>query len=153
MMTLGPLVALDRVVGIEPGRRATGVRNVTHTLAIFDSHFPRRPVLPGVLVLGSMVELARLLLTEQPGTAWSLTRADRIRYRHFIEPGDQMEIEVEVKELEERRATLKAVVKVDGKVVTTAGTLVMSQTAGQGNTAPAGTGALLAASAGAGRSS
>jgi 3-hydroxyacyl-[acyl-carrier-protein] dehydratase len=136
MMTLGPLVALDRVVGIEPGHRATGVRNVPHTLAIFDSHFPRRPVLPGVLVLGSMVELARALLAEPGATqataprtigkAWHLTRADRIRYRHFIEPGDQMEIEVELTHLDERQATLKAVVKVDGKVVTSAGTLVMA---------------------------
>jgi 3-hydroxyacyl-[acyl-carrier-protein] dehydratase len=128
MITLGPLVALDRVLGVEPGRRATALRNVPNTLSIFDSHFPRRPVLPGVLVLGTMAELAKVVLAEQQDAPWHLTRADRIRYRHFIEPGDQMEIEVEVKDADERQATLKAVVRVDGKVVTSAGTLVMTRT-------------------------
>jgi 3-hydroxyacyl-[acyl-carrier-protein] dehydratase len=128
MITLGPLVALDRVVGVEPGHRATALRNVPHTLDIFDSHFPRRPVLPGVLVLGSIAELAGVVLTARPGAVWKLTRADRIRYRHFIEPGDQMEIEVEVKDLNEPQATLKAVVRVDERVVTSVGTLVMTLT-------------------------
>ncbi len=129
MITLGPLVALDRVVGVEPGRRATALRNVPNTLSIFDSHFPRRPVLPGVLVLGSMAELAKILLAEQGGEVWYLARADRIRYRHFIEPGDQMEVEVEVKDLGEQQATFKAMVRVDGKLVTSAGTLVMARAA------------------------
>ncbi len=137
MITRGSLVALDRVVSVEPGHRATAVRNVPNTLSIFDSHFPRRPVLPGVLVLGTMAKLARVLLGERPGAPWYLTRADRIRYRHFIEPGDQMEIEVEVKDLDERQATLKAVVRVGGKVVTSAGALVMTRIADQGTAAAA----------------
>ncbi len=139
MIAAGPLVALDRITGVEPGRRATALRNVPHTLAIFDSHFPRRPVLPGVLVLGSMAELARVVLAKQGeapsaagGSAWRLARADRIRYRHFIEPGDQMEIEVEVKDLDEKQATVKANVRVGGKLVTSAGTLVLTRTADQG---------------------
>lgn len=134
MITLGPLVALDRVVGVEPGRRAVALRNVPNTLSIFDSHFPRRPVLPGVLVLGSMAELAGVLLAdqEQGNQDWYLARAGRIRYRHFIEPGDQMEIEVQVKDLSEQRATFKATVKVEGNLVTSAGSLVMARLADQG---------------------
>lgn len=132
MIALGPLVALDRVVHVEPGRRATGLRNVPNTLSIFDSHFPRRPVLPGVLVLGSMAELARVLLTGQGGQGWQLARADRIRYRHFIEPGDQMEIEVQVKDLTQQQGTFKATVKVEGNLVTSAGSLVMARPADQG---------------------
>lgn len=129
MITLAPLVALDRVVRVEPGRRATALRNVPNTLAIFDSHFPRRPVLPGVLVLGSMAELAKVLLAERESGTWYLARADRIRYRHFIEPGDQMEIEVEVKDLGEQQATFRAAVRIDGRLVTSAGTLVMARAA------------------------
>lgn len=131
MITLAPLIALDRVVEVEPGRRATALRNVPHTLSIFDSHFPRRPVLPGVLVLGTMAELAKVLLAKQGEAAWYLARADRIRYRHFIEPGDQMEIEVEVKDLGEEQATFKAMVRVDGTLVTSAAALVMARAAGR----------------------
>jgi 3-hydroxyacyl-[acyl-carrier-protein] dehydratase len=143
MIAVGPLVALDRIVGVEPGRRATALRNVPNTLAIFDSHFPLRPVLPGVLVLASMAELARILLVgEADGTdraaarAWQIARADRIRYRHFIEPGDQMEIEVEVKDLGEQRATFKAAVRVDGKLVTSASTLTMAKAVTYGGAIP-----------------
>ena len=100
-------------VGVEPGRRATALRNVPNTLAIFDSHFPRRPVLPGVLVLGSLAELARVLLAERESGTWRLARADRVRYRHFIQPGDQMEIEVEVKDFGEQQATFEAAVTVE----------------------------------------
>ena len=117
MSTGAPLIALDRIVCVEPGRRAIALRNVPHTLAIFDSHFPRRPVLPGVLVLGSMAELARVLLAEQAGPAWQLARADRVRYRHFIQPGDQMEIEVEMKDLDEQQATVRATARVTGRLV------------------------------------
>jgi 3-hydroxyacyl-[acyl-carrier-protein] dehydratase len=138
---MSALVALDRIVNVEPGHRATALRNVPHTLAIFDSHFPRRPVLPGVLVLGSMAELARVLLSDQAGgdqagsdragsEDWRLARAERVRYRHFIQPGDQMEIEVEMKDLGEQQATFAGTVKVDGKVVTSARAFVMSRNGG-----------------------
>ena len=125
MTNNAPLIALDRIVSVEPGRGATALRNVPQTLTIFDSHFPLRPVLPGVLVLGSMGELAGVLLREQTGRAWRLAGAERVRYRHFIQPGDQMEIEVDLKELDDAEATLGATVKVDGKTVTSARTLRM----------------------------
>ncbi len=63
-------MTLDRVVGVEPGRRAEAIRNVPSTLDLFDSHFPRFPVLPGVLILGTLGALAELLLrdtTRRPG--------------------------------------------------------------------------------------
>ncbi|MBO3749434.1 hypothetical protein J5X84_25425 [Streptosporangiaceae bacterium NEAU-GS5] len=122
---MGQLIALDRIVSVEPGRGATALRNVPQTLAIFDSHFPLRPVLPGVLVLGSMGELAAVLLREQTGRTWRLAGAERVRYRHFIQPGDQMRIEVDLKRLDDAEATLGATVTVDGRTVTSARTLRM----------------------------
>jgi 3-hydroxyacyl-[acyl-carrier-protein] dehydratase len=135
MSTVAPLIALDRIIRVEPGRRAIALRNVPHTLAIFDSHFPRRPVLPGVLVLGSMAELARVLLAEQAGLPWRLSGAGRVRYRHFIQPGDQMEIEVEMRDLDEQQATFKATVRVEERLVTSAGTLVLIRAARGGGSA------------------
>lgn len=115
---------LDRVVSIEADR-AVAIRNVTSTLQILDHHFPRFPVMPGVLILGSMGELAALLLQESTGRAWRLAGAQQVRYRHFVQPGDQMEISVELKSLEGDAAVLKSDVKVDGKPVTTARALRM----------------------------
>lgn len=117
------LIALDRIVVLEPGNRASALRNVPNTLSIFDSHFPLQPVLPGVLVLGSMGELARVLL----GGRWRLAGADRVRYRHFIQPGDQMEIEVQMREQDGDHAVLGATVTVDGRLVTSARALRMAR--------------------------
>ena len=111
---------VDRVISLEPGKGARGIRNVPNTLAILDSHFPRFPVLPGVLILGSLGELAALLLLEQTGRPWRLAAAEQVRYRHFVQPGDQMELTVELKESSAESAVLSGTVRVDGKVMTTA---------------------------------
>lgn len=117
---MGKLITLDSIVSLKPGKGAKALRNVPNTLAIFDSHFPRFPVLPGVLILGSMGQLAALLLKEQTGREWKLAGAEQIRYRHFVQPGDQMEIVVDLKELSDDTAVFSASVRVDGKPVTTA---------------------------------
>ncbi len=117
--------SLDRVVTLEPGKPAVGLRNVANTLSIFDSHFPRFPVLPGVIILGTMGELAGLLLAEQTGDQWRLAGAERVRYRHFVRPGDQMEVVVQLKELSDEAALFSGDAKVDGKSVTTARLLRM----------------------------
>jgi 3-hydroxyacyl-[acyl-carrier-protein] dehydratase len=111
---------LDRVVSLEPGKGAKGLRNVPNTLAILDSHFPRFPVLPGVLILGSLGELAARLLEEETGRPWRLAGAEQVRYRHFVQPGDQMELTVELKEASADSALLSGTVRVDGKVMTQA---------------------------------
>jgi 3-hydroxyacyl-[acyl-carrier-protein] dehydratase len=121
----GALITLDRIVEVEPGVRAVALRNVPNTLAIFDSHFPRFPVLPGVLILGSMGQLAALLLGESGGGTWRLAGAKQVRYRHFVQPGDTMELTVELSSQNESSAVLKATAKVDGKAVTTARELRM----------------------------
>lgn len=113
-------VTLDRIVSIEPGGRASAIRNVPNTLAIFDSHFPRFPVLPGVLILGSLGTLCNELLEQRTGKRWRLAGADRVGFRHFVQPGDQIELTVKLKDLGEDEATLTGEVSVDGKVVTRA---------------------------------
>jgi 3-hydroxyacyl-[acyl-carrier-protein] dehydratase len=123
---------LDRIVSIEPGQRAVALRNVPNTLAIFDSHFPRFPVLPGVLILGSLGSLACQLLesdaaehsdalghSDAPGQ-WRFAGADRVGFRHFVRPGDQLELTVELKERTDAEAVLSGEAKVDELLVTRA---------------------------------
>src|SRR2546428_1088 len=71
-------VTLDRIVSLEPGTRASAIRNVPNTLGIFDSHFPRFPVVPGVLILGSLGALAARLLEEETGRRWRLAGGGQI---------------------------------------------------------------------------
>lgn len=110
---------LDRVLSAESGK-ATAIRNVPNTLAIFDSHFPRFMVLPGVLILGSLGELAAHLLEVETGRPWVMRGAERVGFRHFVQPGDQLELTVEIKKRSDDAAVLSGQAAVDGKVVTRA---------------------------------
>lgn len=116
---------LDRVLSVEPGASATAIRNVPNTLAIFDSHFPRFHVLPGVFILGSLGALAARLLEEDTDRAWRLAGAGQVGFRHFVQPGDQLELTVTLKSRTDDSAELSGEVKVDGKVVTRARRLTL----------------------------
>jgi 3-hydroxyacyl-[acyl-carrier-protein] dehydratase len=115
------LDAVDVVVDIS-ARRGVGLRNVPATLEVFDTHFPRFPVLPGVLVLGSLVELARrVCLAGDPDGHWRLLRARRVQYRHFVRPGDQLELTVDLRMGQpSETAIFSGEVRVRGVVVTRA---------------------------------
>jgi 3-hydroxyacyl-[acyl-carrier-protein] dehydratase len=120
---MNELDAIDVVVGITAGKRGIGLRNVPGTLEVFDSHFPRFPVLPGVLVLGSLVELARrVCVASDPDGHWKLLRAGRVQYRHFVRPGDQLELTVELRQDATAGgvAVFSGEVRVDGALVTRA---------------------------------
>jgi 3-hydroxyacyl-[acyl-carrier-protein] dehydratase len=113
-------ISIDRVIRMEAGKGARALRNVPHTLSILDSHFPRYPVLPGVLILGSLGELAVLVLKESTGQSWRLAGAEQVRFRHFVQPGDQMELSVELKQLSKEEALFSGSVRVEEKLMTTA---------------------------------
>jgi 3-hydroxyacyl-[acyl-carrier-protein] dehydratase len=112
--------SIDRIIRMEAGKGARALRNGPHTLSILDSHFPRYPVLPGVLILGSLGELAVLVLKESTGQSWRLAGAEQVRFRHFVQPGDQMELSVELKQLSKEEALFSGSVRVEEKLMTTA---------------------------------
>jgi 3-hydroxyacyl-[acyl-carrier-protein] dehydratase len=107
---------LDRVLELEPRTRGRGLRNVPSTLDVFDSHFPRFPVLPGVVVLDSLAELARLVLPGAP-EAWRLGGIGRTQFRHYVRPGDQLLLDVTIEQLAPRSATLSGEARVAGRLV------------------------------------
>lgn len=124
-MITGDLLCLDRIVRMEPDAGATALRNVPNTLAIFDTHFPRKPVVPGVLIIGSLGRLAAELLERRTGSGWVLAGVERVRFRHFVQPGDQMELDIAVQDVSAETAVFKATVSVDGRPVTTVARLRM----------------------------
>ena len=116
---IGP-TPFDRLIVLEVGREAVAIRNIPGTLAIFDSHFPRFPVLPGVVLIDSMARLAALALG---GSNWTLSGAEVVRFRHFVRPGDEARIAVTVLDGPGPvglAGTCGATVTVDGRTVATA---------------------------------
>jgi 3-hydroxyacyl-[acyl-carrier-protein] dehydratase len=114
------LFGLDRVISLEPGKSARALSNVPNTLAIFDTHFPRKPVLPGVLILECMRQLAVVLLKNQTNVSWRLAGVEQLRFRHFVQPGDQMELTVELKTFTADEAVLSGAVRVNAQVMVSA---------------------------------
>lgn len=75
----------DRIEELVPGDRAVAVRNIPNTLTFFDTHFPRHPILPGVLLLESMAALAKAAAGGE--RAWRLESVRAVRFKHFVGPG------------------------------------------------------------------
>lgn len=126
------LAGLDTVVALDPGVRGEATRNVPSTSAIFATHFPRFPVLPGVLILDDLARLAALVLAGTGGPErWTLAAATRVRYRRYVRPGDVAALSVEVLPAA-GEATLKATVRVDGALVTSVGALTLRDTTAGG---------------------
>jgi 3-hydroxyacyl-[acyl-carrier-protein] dehydratase len=100
----------------EPGVRASAVRNVPNTLPLFDTHFPRFPILPGVLLLESAFQVALLAAPAAPA-GWRLGGVTRARWRRPVRPGDQVLVEVEVVGHDDDGLHLRALLSADGHTV------------------------------------
>ncbi|MEV0432883.1 hypothetical protein [Nocardia sp. NPDC050413] len=120
---------LDRVVELRPGAGASALANVPNTLPVFDTHFQRFPVLPGVLMLHGMANLADVLLARDGGR-WRLTGARRVQFRHYVRPGDQLHVAVEVRQLDGTVARLSGRITRADAVVVLARELTMTRDAG-----------------------
>lgn len=118
----GGLPAFDRLLELAEGERAVAVRNVPATLECFTAHFPRHPVLPGVLLLESLAALART--AAGPG-AWRLAGVRGVRFKHFVGPGDQVHLTVEVSGHSPQRTECRATARVEGRVVATVRALTL----------------------------
>ena len=114
-----PFLLVDKVIELEPGSRAVGIKNVTMNEQYFQGHFPGRPVMPGVLQVEALAQtgaIAVLSLEEYKGKIVYFGGIDKLRFKQKVVPGDVLKLEVE---LIKRRGTIgiaKAVATVNGKV-------------------------------------
>jgi UDP-3-O-[3-hydroxymyristoyl] N-acetylglucosamine deacetylase/3-hydroxyacyl-[acyl-carrier-protein] dehydratase len=115
-----PFLMIDRVIEIEGYQRAVGVKNVSVNEPYFQGHFPGMPLMPGVLQLEAMAQLAGMLLLrklEYTGKLAVLWSIDKVKLRGAVTPGDQLRIEVETKRLKGETAQVRGAGSVAGRVV------------------------------------
>ncbi len=112
---------LDRIIDLEPGKRATGVKAVALCEDEFDVHFPGNPVLPGVYLLEGLAQTAGMLLTEAtPEKVALMVSMDRARFLAFARPGDQVHLTVEIESLEGGLARVRGAAAVGDRPIASA---------------------------------
>ena len=114
-----PMLMVDRVIEIEGFRRAVGVKNVSINEPFFQGHYPEQPIMPGVLIVEAMAQLAGLLLLrklELTGRVPVLLSIDRVKFRRAVVPGDQIRLEAETVRLASGRGRVQCRALVQGKL-------------------------------------
>ena len=97
-----PFLLVDRVVEIDKGKRLVALKNVTMNEPYFSGHFPRRPVMPGVLMIEALAQAAALLsfdamdASPDDDTIYYFAGIDAARFKRPVEPGDQLVLHVEL---------------------------------------------------------
>ncbi len=115
-----PLILVDRILELDPGRRIVGLKNVSANEPFFVGHFPGHPVMPAVLIVEAMAQVGGVLASLLPGAEHKLAyfaALDRCRFRRPVRPGDQLITEVVVIRVRGRIGKMRVTSRVDGEVV------------------------------------
>jgi 3-hydroxyacyl-[acyl-carrier-protein] dehydratase len=114
-----PFLLLDRVTYIEPGQKAIGYKNLTANEQFFEGHFPFKPIMPGVLMVEALAQLgciAILVKEEFKGSLGVFTGIDGLKFRTMVQPGDRLDLEVELIKLKGPVGKMKGIAKVGDKI-------------------------------------
>ncbi len=117
-----PFLLVDRILKIE-GNQIVGLKNVTMNEDFFRGHFPGHPIMPGVLQLEAMAQIAGILLLKRIEVANQIAyfmSAEEVKWRKPVVPGDVLVIEVDLTKIRGKIGKAKGVCKVDGEVVSEA---------------------------------
>jgi len=116
---------IDRIIEWDVGSSASAVKNVAMSEDFFDDHFPRRPIMPGVLMIEGMAQLAGLLLEASLKERFDLDRKalltvlERTKFRDMVRPGDRLTYTVELRSLNEDGGKASLEARRDDRVVVT----------------------------------
>jgi 3-hydroxyacyl-[acyl-carrier-protein] dehydratase len=115
-----PFLLVDRILEIEEGKRAVGLKNVTINEEFFNGHFPGQAMMPGVLIIEAMAQVGGMLLLSMPdaeGKIAVIGGIENVRFRKPVVPGDALITEVEVTHLRKSFGKVKLTARVDNEVV------------------------------------
>ncbi|TYR81527.1 3-hydroxyacyl-ACP dehydratase FabZ [Priestia megaterium] len=114
-----PFLLVDRILEVEEGKRAVGIKNVTANEEFFNGHFPDYPVMPGVLIVEALAQVSAVVMLmkgENKGKLGLFAGIDNCRFKKQVRPGDQLRLEVEMTRVRGLIAKAHAVATVDGEI-------------------------------------
>ncbi|MDF9406963.1 MAG: 3-hydroxyacyl-(acyl-carrier-protein) dehydratase FabZ [Pelotomaculum sp. PtaB.Bin013] len=125
-----PFLLVDRILSVEGGKKAVGIKNVTANEPYFWGHYPGYPVMPGVLIVEAMAQVGAVAILKLPEFAGKIALfagIDKARFRRQVVPGDQLRIEVEVLKLRSKVGKSYAVAYVGEEIAAEAELMFMVQ--------------------------
>ena len=114
-----PFLLVDKILEVIPGKRAVGVKNVTINEPFFQGHFPGNPIMPGVLIVEALAQVAGvagLMAPENKGKLGLFAGIENIRFKKQVIPGDVLVLEAEFLALKMGIGKVKVRATVDSKI-------------------------------------
>lgn len=114
-----PMLLVDRILELESGKRAVGLKNVTINEAFFQGHYPGMPIMPGVLIVEAMAQAgAVILLTfeKYKGMVPVIGAIDEVKFKRQVVPGDTLVSDVELLWIKNGIGRIKGTATVDGQL-------------------------------------
>lgn len=116
-----PFLLVDRILEVEPGKRAVGIKAVTIDEPFFAGHFPDFPVMPGVLIVEALAQVGAVAVLQDDALhdrVPFLGGLDGFRFRRQVVPGDVLRLEVEMSHVRRTAGRGRARATVEGELVT-----------------------------------
>lgn len=114
-----PMLLVDRILEIDPGKRVRGLKNVTINEQFFTGHYPGMPIMPGVLIIEAMAQTGAVMLLAEKGlqnTFPVIGAIDKVKYKKPVVPGDALISEVELLWFKSGVGKIKGTATVDGEI-------------------------------------
>ena len=115
-----PFLLVDRILELESGKRAVGIKAVTASEYYFQGHFPEEHVMPGVLIIEALAQtgaVCMLSVEENKGKIAYFAGISKARFKAKVKPGDVLTLEVEIIKSRANIGIGKAIAKIGDKVV------------------------------------
>lgn len=115
-----PFLLVDRILETDGDTRIVGLKNVSANEPYFQGHFPENPVMPGVLQLEAMAQVAGILLNKRnkrEGQIAYFSSIDNARFRKVVKPGDALMMEIVLVKVRLNLAKVRATATVNGEIV------------------------------------
>src|SRR5689334_16746799 len=118
-----PFLLIDKVTITEPDKSAVGIKCVSGNEPFFQGHFPEKAIMPGVLIVEAMAQVACALFLSKPENKNKLAffmGMEEIKFRKPVSPGDRLELKIEILNLRSKFGKAKGEAFCDGQLVTEA---------------------------------
>jgi len=117
-----PFLLVDRIIDLQPGESITGIKNVTFNEPFFQGHFPGQPIMPGVLIIEAMAQVAGIAAfsSGMEGKAVYFMSIEKAKFRRPVVPGDQLRLEIKVLQQRGNVWKFSGAATVDGKLASEA---------------------------------